>query len=47
MEERLIIEVEKNPVLFDKSHHLYKEAAKKADIWNAVGARIELTGKLM
>jgi hypothetical protein len=34
--ERLIVEVEKNPGLYDKELQLYKDPTKKEDIWKAL-----------
>ena len=42
--EVLILEVEKNPVLFDKADKSYKEAVKKKDIWKGIGEKVGLTG---
>ena len=40
----LILEVAKNPVLFDKAEKAYKKAVKKKDIWKGIGEKIGLTG---
>jgi len=42
--EAIIIEVEKNNVLFDKSQRDYKNIDKKRDIWKAIGKKVGLTG---
>ncbi|ESP05348.1 hypothetical protein LOTGIDRAFT_152192 [Lottia gigantea] len=44
--EVLILEVEKNPVLFDKAEKTYKETVKKKDIWKGIGEKVGLTGSL-
>ncbi|ESO92212.1 hypothetical protein LOTGIDRAFT_162867 [Lottia gigantea] len=41
--EVLILEVEKNPVLFDKAEKTYKETVKKKDIWKGIGEKVGLT----
>ena len=42
--EILILEVAKNPVLFDTAEKAYKEAVKKKYIWKGIGEKIGLTG---
>ena len=39
--EVLILEFEKNPVLFDKADKSYKEAVKKKDIWRESERRLD------
>ncbi|XP_064638303.1 uncharacterized protein LOC135494319 [Lineus longissimus] len=38
--EKLIVEVEKNPGLYDKSSELFKDALKKDDIWRTILDRV-------
>ena len=38
--EMLILEVSKNPVLFDKTEEAYKDATKKKNIWKGIGEKI-------
>ena len=42
--EVLILEVSKNPVLFNKAEKAYKDIAQKKDIWKGIGEKIGLTG---
>ena len=42
--EAMILEVEKNRVLYDKSDKNYKDCMKKRDKWKAIGQKIGLTG---
>ena len=42
--EVLILEVSKNPVLFNKTEKAYKDIAQKKDIWKGIGEKIGLTG---
>ena len=37
--EKLILEVEKNPPLYDKSSDLFKDTLKKNDIWKTIADR--------
>ena len=43
--ESLILEVEKHPQLYDTSLGAYKDAVKKQDIWEAIGARVDMPGR--
>ena len=43
--ERLILEVEKFPQLYDVSLEAYKDTVKKQDIWETIGARLDMPGK--
>ena len=43
--EQLLIEIEKNPVIYDKSQREYKDVTKRKDIFNEIGERLNLTGK--
>ena len=43
--ENLILEVQKNPVLYDKSNAQYKDQRMKKDLWIQIGARLGLDGK--
>ena len=43
--ELIILEVEKNPILCDKSRSDYKEVHKKKDVWRDIAARLALTGE--
>ncbi|CAB3981602.1 Hypothetical predicted protein [Paramuricea clavata] len=42
-EEQLILEVQRNPVLYNKSHPMFKDARKKKDIWNEIGSKVEVS----
>ena len=42
--ESLILEVQKYPQLYDTSLESYKDAVKKQDIWESVGARVDMPG---
>ncbi|XP_064595384.1 uncharacterized protein LOC135461994 [Liolophura sinensis] len=44
IKERIILEVEKNPVLFDKSNPNYKRADLKEDIWSSIGGKLGISG---
>lgn len=41
--EELILEIEKNPILYDKSRSDYKDADKKKDVWKEIADRVGLT----
>ena len=43
--EALILEVQNNPILYDKSTKDYKDSRKKRDVWIQVGARVALDGE--
>jgi hypothetical protein len=43
--ERLIVEVEKHPILYDKSLQEYKDTDKKDRVWKEVSDKLNLTGK--
>ena len=38
-----MLEVTKNPVLFDKAEKTYEETVKKKDIWKGIGEKVGLT----
>ena len=42
--ELLIASVEKNPVLWQKSHQLFKDT-KKQDVWKVLGDQIGIGGE--
>ena len=42
--EAMILEIEKNHVLYDKADTDYKDIMKKRDIWKAIGQKVRLTG---
>lgn len=42
--EEIISEIEKNPILYDKSLKGYKDVDKKKDVWKAIAKRVGLTG---
>lgn len=42
--DKIIIEVEKNPILFDKKEKDYKDAAKKRDVWKHIAQGVGMTG---
>lgn len=44
-DELLILEVQKNPILYDKSLPEYKRADKKEDVWSDIAKRIGITGE--
>ncbi len=44
-DEKLILEVEKNEILYDKSSEAFKDVRKKLDIWKEIGERIKCNGK--
>ena len=41
----MLIEIEKNPVVFNKGHKYYKDVTKKKDVWKEIGLRLGLTSK--
>ena len=43
--EFLINEVEKNPLLFEKTDREYKDTRKKKDVWDEIGGRLGLSDK--
>ena len=43
--EKLIVEVQKNPPLFDKSNPLFKDTLKKVVIWKAIGRILGINGE--
>ena len=44
-DEKLILEVEKNEVLYNKSSQMFKDIRKKQDIWREIGERLQCSGK--
>lgn len=46
MEENLIIEVGKKPILYDKSLGSYKNSNYREDIWKEVANELKADGKL-
>lgn len=42
--ERLLIEIEKNPCLYDKQCSMYKDNEKKDDVWKNICTRVGITG---
>nr|XP_054771216.1 transcription factor Adf-1-like [Lytechinus pictus] len=46
MEEALILAVEGNPILYDKSLAAFKDSLIKNDIWNDIGFELGITGEL-
>ena len=45
--EKLISDVEQNPVLDDKTDELYKDVEKKNDILNQIGVALGISGRLV
>lgn len=45
MEEVLITAVSNNPVLFDKSLYVYRDAIKKAAAWDKVASIVGIPGE--
>ena len=43
--EQLILEVQKNPIIYDKNHKDYKDIVKKRDFFTDIGNRVGLTGR--
>ena len=43
--ERLIIEIEKHPSIYDKSLSEYKDVDKKEDIWKKIAGKLSIGGK--
>ena len=43
--EPLILEVENNAALYDKTHTMFEDSHKKKDIWDAIGERLGVSGK--
>ena len=40
--EKLVLEIEKNLILYDKEKRDYKDAAKKDDVWDVIAKRVGL-----
>ena len=43
--ELMLIEIEKNPVVFNKGHKYYKDVTKIKDVWKEIGMKLGLTSK--
>ena len=43
--EKLILEVENNPALYDKSSAFFKDTLKKDDIWKTIADRVGFNSK--
>jgi hypothetical protein len=43
--ERLIIQIEKHPSIYDKSLSEYKDVDKKEDIWKKIVGKLSIGGK--
>ena len=44
--KKLINEVKKNPILYDKYFEGYNDEAKKKIVWDAVGVATDMSGQL-
>ena len=44
-DEKLILEVQKNEILYDKTNRMFKDITKKQDIWNEIGEKLQCSGK--
>lgn len=46
LEERLIEQVKRHPVIFNKGNSGYKNTALKSQIWTEIAAKLNTTGLL-
>ncbi len=46
-EEKLILEVQNQPIIYDTSHSFYKDTNKKDAPWNAIAGAMGVDGKFV
>ena len=44
-EEKLIVEVEKNDILYDPKHHYYKDTGRKDNVWTDISQIMGVDGE--